>query len=138
MQPCPVRDAVRSVASQNRVLLVAKMDPDQQRTAQPVLGPRVARTRVRCAASGGTMRLRSATLNKTSIKPAAYGERFVKRRRLFCVALASPHGAVTDYVSRQDNDRSAVHQLDQDRSGRRAGRGNASVGPGLADLGPHG
>src|SRR5258708_36376330 len=116
MQACPVRDAVRSVASQNRVLLVDKMDPDQQRTAQPVLGPRVARTRVRCAASGGTMRLRSATLNKTSIKPAVYGERFVKRRGLFCVALASTHGAVTDYVSRQDNVRSVDHTYDHNRS----------------------
>jgi hypothetical protein len=27
MQPCPVRDAARGVASQNRILLVAKMDP---------------------------------------------------------------------------------------------------------------
>jgi hypothetical protein len=34
------------------------------------------------------------TLNKTSIKPAVYGERFVKRRGLFSIAVAPRHGAV--------------------------------------------
>src|ERR1700722_7589872 len=75
-----------------------------------------------------TRRAGSRTLNKTSIKPAVYGERFVKRRGLFSVAVASRHGVVKGCVSRQDNDRSAVHQLDQDRAGRRAGGGNAVAG----------
>src|ERR1700732_3652449 len=35
-------------------------------------------------------------------------------------------------VSRQGNDRSAVHQLDTDRAGRRAGGGGAISGAGLA------
>ena len=77
----------------------------------------------------------ATTLNKTSIKPAVYGERFVKRRGLFSLTVASRHGVVSGCVSRQDNDRSAVHQLDQDRSGRRAGRGDAGVGAGLVDFG---
>jgi hypothetical protein len=38
------------------------------------------------------------SLNKTSIKPAVYGERFVKRRGLFCVSGASGHGAVFQVV----------------------------------------
>jgi hypothetical protein len=37
---------------------------------------------------------RPRNLNKTSIKPAVYGERFVKRRGLFCLAVAPPHGVV--------------------------------------------
>ena len=74
------------------------------------------------------------TLNKTSIKPAVYGERFVKRHGLFCMTVASRHGVVSSCVSRQDHDRSAVHQLDKDRSGRRAGRGHAISGAGLADF----
>ena len=49
------------------------------------------------------------TLNKTSIKPAVYGERFVKRRGLFLLAVAPRHGVVSGCVSRQDHDRSAVH-----------------------------
>src|SRR5438046_838268 len=56
----------------------------------------------------------------------------------FSVGLASSHDVVSRCVSRQGNDRSAVHQLDQDRSGRRAGRGNASAGAGLADFGSYG
>src|SRR5207342_1235635 len=59
----------------------------------------------------------AAALNKTSIKPDLYGERFVKCRGLFCLAVASRPGVVR-CVSRQDNDRSAVHQLDKDRSRR--------------------
>jgi hypothetical protein len=35
---------------------------------------------------------KSRTLNKTSIKPAVYGERFVKRHGLFFVSGASGHG----------------------------------------------
>src|ERR1700732_1143634 len=74
------------------------------------------------------------TLNKTSTKPVVYGERFVKRRGLFSLAVAPRHGVVSGCVSRQGNDRSAVHQLDQDRSGRRAGGGNAVAAAGLADF----
>jgi hypothetical protein len=37
----------------------------------------------------------NASLNKTSIKPAVYSERFVKRRGLFSIALASRHGVVS-------------------------------------------
>ena len=48
-------------------------------------------------------------LNKTSIIPAGYGERFVKRRGLFCMTVASRRGVVSSCVSRQDHDRSAVH-----------------------------
>ena len=33
-------------------------------------------------------------LNKRSTKPVAYGERFVKRRGLFCLMLASRYGVV--------------------------------------------
>jgi hypothetical protein len=36
---------------------------------------------------------RPRILNKTSIKPAVYGERFVKRRGLFSMTVASRHGA---------------------------------------------
>ena len=79
---------------------------------------------------------RLRTLNKTSIKPAVYGEPFVKRHGLFCMTVASRHGVVTGCVS-QDHDRSAVHQLDSYRSGRRAGRGDAGVGAGLVDFGSH-
>ena len=62
-----------------------------------------------------------AALNKTSIKPGGYGERFVKRRGLFCLAGGTASRCRFGCVSRQDNDRSAVHQLDQDRSaGERA------------------
>ena len=50
------------------------------------------------------------------------------------MTVASRHGVVSGCVGRQDHDRSAVHQLDTDRSGRRAGRGNAVVGAGLADF----
>jgi hypothetical protein len=32
---------------------------------------------------------RARTLNKASIKPAVYGERFVKRRGLFCMTVTS-------------------------------------------------
>jgi len=42
---------------------------------------------------------RPPTLNKTSIKPAVYGERFVKRRGLFSVALASGHDVVSGCVA---------------------------------------
>jgi hypothetical protein len=52
---------------------------------------------------------RAGTLNKTSIKAAVYAERFVKRRGLFCLAVASRHGVVSSCVSRQNHDRSAVH-----------------------------
>jgi hypothetical protein len=52
-----------------------------------------------------------STINKTSIKAAVYAERFVKRRGLFSIAVASRHGVVS-CVSRQAHDRSAVHQLD--------------------------
>ena len=76
-------------------------------------------------------------LNKTSIKPAVYGEPFVKRHGLFSMTVASRHGVVSSCVSRQDHDRSAVHQLDTDRSGRRAGRGNAVAGAGLVDFRSH-
>jgi hypothetical protein len=34
------------------------------------------------------------SLNKRSTKPVAYGERFVKRRGLFCLMLASRYGVV--------------------------------------------
>ena len=77
---------------------------------------------------------RRRILNKTSIKPAVYGERFVKRRGLFSMTVASRHGVVSGCVSRQDHDRSAVHQLDTDRSGRRAGGSDAVAGAGLADF----
>src|ERR1700690_3076768 len=83
-----------------------------------------------------TLRGLAVALNKTSTKPAPYGERFVKRRGLFCLALAPRHGVVSGCVSRQDNDRSAVHQLDKDRSRRRAGRSDAILGVGLVDFGP--
>ena len=73
------------------------------------------------------------TLNKTSIKPAVYGEPFVKRHGLFFLIVAPRHGVVTGCVS-QDHDRSAVHQLDSYRSGRRAGRGDAGFGAGLVDF----
>jgi|GEM_PF-532397 len=75
---------------------------------------------------------RAAGLNKTSMKPVAYSERFVKRGGLFCLAGASVSKMPGFCVSRQDNDRSAVHQLGQDGSGRRAGRSNAGIGPGVA------
>jgi hypothetical protein len=58
------------------------------------------------------MTCRRHTLNETSIKPAIYGERFVKRRGLFCMTVASRYGVVSSCVSRQGHDRSAVHQLD--------------------------
>jgi hypothetical protein len=77
---------------------------------------------------------RPRSLNKTSIKPAVYAERFVKRRGLFSLTVASHRDVFSGCVSRQDNDRSAVHQLDTDRSGRRARRSNASFGAGLADF----
>jgi len=35
----------------------------------------------------------AAGLNKTSMKPAGYSERFVKRHGLFCLALARNEGA---------------------------------------------
>ena len=77
---------------------------------------------------------RGRDLNKTSIIPAVYGEPFVKRHGLFCLAVASRHGVVPGCVSRQDHDRSAVYQLDQNRSGRRAGRSDTVAGAGLADF----
>jgi hypothetical protein len=46
------------------------------------------------------------------MKPVAYSERFVKRRGLFCLALAQTEGVKRFCVSRQGNDRSAFHQLD--------------------------
>ena len=52
---------------------------------------------------------------------------FVLQWRRLAVPLAS-------CVGRQGHDRSAVHQLDTDRSGRRAGRGNSGAGEGLADF----
>ena len=55
----------------------------------------------------------------------------------FLMTGASRHGVVSGCVSRQDHDRSAVHQLDTDRSGRRAGRGNAILGASLADFRSH-
>src|SRR6185312_1081262 len=42
---------------------------------------------------------RPRTLNKTSIKPAVYGEPFVKRHGLFCMTVAPRHGVVTGCVS---------------------------------------
>jgi hypothetical protein len=42
------------------------------------------------------------------MKPVVYGERFVKRRGLFCLVV-TPSRGVDRCVSRQDNDRSAVH-----------------------------
>ena len=62
---------------------------------------------------------RAAGLNKRSIKPAGYSERFVKRRGLFCLAMARHEGVRGFCVSRQGNDRSAVHQLDKDGPRRR-------------------
>ena len=50
------------------------------------------------------------------------------------MTVASRHGVVSGCVSRQDHDRSAVHQLDTHRSGRRAGRGDAVFGAGLVDF----
>ena len=109
--PAPARAAARSVQR-------------SQRQVQQLTQSLATRDR------GGSPGAR--TLNKTSIKPAVYGERFVKRHGLFLMTVASRHGVVSGCVSRQDHDRSAVHQLDKDRSGRRAGRGNASAwrGPG--------
>src|ERR1700723_1888479 len=80
---------------------------------------------------------RPRTLNKTSIRPAVYGERFVKRHGLFSLTVASRRGAVSSCVSRQGHDRSAVHQLDTDRSGGRAGGSNAILGAGLAGFRSH-
>src|SRR3954469_17195915 len=40
------------------------------------------------------------TLNKTSIKPAVYGEPFVKRHGLFFLIVAPRHGVVTGCVAR--------------------------------------
>src|SRR6266436_8553950 len=74
------------------------------------------------------------TLNKMSIKPASYGERFVKRRGLFCMTVAS-RCRLQVASAGWDNDRSAVHQLDKNRSGGRAGGGHAGFGAGLVDLG---
>ena len=76
-------------------------------------------------------------LNKTSIKPAIYGEPFVKRRGLFCFAGGIASRCRLRCVSRKDHDRSAVHQLDQDGARWRAGRGDAGIGAGLADLRSH-
>src|SRR5260370_31812412 len=78
--------------------------------------------------------VKALTLNKTSIKPAVYGEPFVKRHGLFSMTVAPRHGVVTGCVSRQDHDRSAVHQLDTYPSGRRAGRGDAVFCAGLIDF----
>ncbi|WP_291860553.1 hypothetical protein [Bradyrhizobium sp.] len=50
-----------------------------------------------------------SNLNKTSIKPAVYGEPFIKRRGLFFLAVASRHGVVKGCVVRLGHDRSAVH-----------------------------
>ena len=94
-------------------------------TAKPLRGDEAG-------ACGGLPR----TLNKTSIKPAVYGEPFVKRHGLFFLIVAPRHGVVTGCVS-QDHDRSAVHQLDSYRSGRRAGRGDAGFGAGLVDFRSH-
>src|SRR5689334_5263036 len=69
------------------------------------------------------------SLNKTSMTPVGYAERFVKQRGLFCIAVATR--CRFGCVSRQDHDRSAVHQLDKDRLRRRAGRGHESFGAGL-------
>jgi hypothetical protein len=41
-----------------------------------------------------TIFCRFSPLNKRSTKPVAYGERFVKRRGLFCLTLASRYGVV--------------------------------------------
>ncbi|WP_284419230.1 MULTISPECIES: hypothetical protein [unclassified Bradyrhizobium] len=57
-------------------------------------------------------------LNKTSTKPATYGERFVKRRGLFSVLLRPPVALFASCVSRKDHDRSAVSQLGQNRTRR--------------------
>src|SRR3982074_2046339 len=85
--PCPGRDAARSDALQNRDPLVVDTDPGS------------AAHRLRAAQhprndAGG----RVPALNKTSRKPAVYGERFVKRRGLFSIAVASGHGVVLGCV----------------------------------------
>ena len=79
-------------------------------------------------------RRRSPTLNKTSIKPAVYGEPFVKRHGLFFLIVAP---RCRHRLRSQDHDCSAVHQLDSYRAGRRAGRGDAGVGAGLVDFRSH-
>ena len=53
------------------------------------------------------------------------------------MTVAPRHGVVSGCVGRQDHDRSAVHQLDTYRSGRRAGRGDAVFGAGLVDFRSH-
>jgi hypothetical protein len=92
------RCSPRSAAAPNRSVRIAKMDPRSPAH--------------RCALPGDDGLGRASVLNKRSIKPAGYGERFVKRHGLFSVARASLHGVVSGCVSRQGNDRSAVHQLD--------------------------
>src|SRR4029079_4959277 len=76
---------------------------------------------------------RAPTINTTSIKPAVYGDPFVKRHGLFFLIVTPRHGVVSSCVART-HDRSAVHKLDSYRSGRRAGRGDAGVGAGLVDF----
>jgi hypothetical protein len=59
-------------------------------------------------------RLVLLAINKTSIKPATYGERFVKRHGLFS-SLLRPCRSRDSCVSRKDHDRSAVYQLGKNR-----------------------
>jgi hypothetical protein len=54
-------------------------------------------------------------LNETSTIPNVYGEPFVKRHGLFFVTVASSDDVGARCVSRKDHDRSAVHQLGQER-----------------------
>src|SRR5262249_28190921 len=88
------------------------------------------------SACGAASSPAQAAFNETSIIPNVYGEPFVKRHGLFFVTVASRHGVVASCVSRKDHDRSAVHQLGQERIRRRAGGGHAGLGACLADLGP--
>ncbi|WP_271544647.1 hypothetical protein [Bradyrhizobium sp. CCBAU 45321] len=62
----------------------------QQKLLSTIWAP--AQERITCVLRcvRGIPAKRLCSLNKSSMKPAGYGERFVKRRGLFCVAGDEP------------------------------------------------